>query len=345
MNWKKTQIILRRVLFLVLVAVVLMYTAAVFERKTVSGAWNYSIKVGGYRNEPEQTFDVVGIGSSHMYCTLNPLRLYEQTGLRSYVLATQQQPPVASYYYAKEAFRNQSPDVLLIEALMFTKDNSNVSDGVAHDAIDPLPNSINKLRLIWEMRTQEKKETYFLNFTKYHSRWKELTAADFDFSYRTKTDPFHGYVFLTHVGESQFSPVSYDGAGETVLPEENLMYLLKLQALAEENGATLVLLFAPATLTEGQIGDYNALHRFAREHGIPTLDLNLEGQAPALDVTTDFYDAGHLNVYGAEKATDAIGLYLLDAGLTEPKARDDEGLWQADLEFYRTSRAEAESGS
>lgn len=338
MDKNKWIVYTRRILFLVVLGAILLYTSAVFERKTTTGAWNYSIKVGGFRNEPEESFDVIGIGSSHMYCTLNPLALYEQTGLRSYVLATQQQPPIASYYYAKEAFRSQSPDVLIVEALMFAHTGEQVAEGVAHDAIDPFPNSLDKLMMILRMNQEDGKENYLLNFLKYHSRWKELTRADFDFSYRNRTDPYRGYVFLTSAGESTFSPISYDAVAPAALKQEHLQLLLELKALAEENGAKMLLLFAPFSMTDTHLGTFRALHDFAAENQIETLDLNLAVEGLSLDVGTDFYDAGHLNVYGSEKVSAWLGQYLIGKQWTAPSEGTDTDLWQEDLQVYQAAK-------
>lgn len=342
MDKKKILLFARRVLFLVLLASILMYTSAVLERKTVTGAWNYSLKVGGYQNEPENTFDVVGIGSSHMYCTLNPLHLYEQTGLRSYVLATQQQPPMASLYYAKEALKTQKPDVLVIEALMFSLHTEKASESVAHDAIDPFPNTLNKLLMIHRMNQVDGKENYYFNIMKYHNRWKELSAGDFDFSYREKTDPYRGLVFLTKAGESTFTTVSYDDTEPAVLRAENRNILLELKALAEENNTKLLLFFAPFTQSDTQKGLFKALHVFAEENGIETLDLNLPQEGVAFDPATDFFDEGHLNVFGSEKATEYLGRYLLEGGMATVKTQADEELWLEDLEIYHQAKANAQ---
>lgn len=338
MDKKKALLYGRRALFLVVLAVLLVYTGAVLERKTVTGAWNYSLKVGGFKNEPEESFDVIGIGSSHMYCTLNPLAMYDETGLRGYVLATQQQPPVASYYYAKEAFRTQSPDVLIVEGLMFTLSQDTVAEGVAHDAVDPFPNTINKLLMIHRMDTADGKENYYLNFLKYHSRWKELTAADFDFSYKQETDPYRGYVFLTKAGESSFATIRYDNTEPAELKDENLQILLDMKELAEKNGARFLILMAPCTMDEAQQSRFYALHAFAQENGIELLDLNVAQEGLELDALTDFYDAGHLNVSGAEKVSAFLGEYLLEQGLAQTNELDDTHLWEEDLAIYYAAK-------
>lgn len=48
-------------------------------------------------------------GPSHAYAAFSPLAIWEETGIRSYVFATQQQPLWATYTYIKEALKKQSP--------------------------------------------------------------------------------------------------------------------------------------------------------------------------------------------------------------------------------------------
>ena len=84
--------------FLILVLALVFAAWQVFDRKL---ACRYTEKINGFFNEPAESMDVICYGSSRMYCTVDPLVLHAQTGLRSYVLATQQQPLAATYYYMK----------------------------------------------------------------------------------------------------------------------------------------------------------------------------------------------------------------------------------------------------
>lgn len=93
---KKFKLWIRCACFIAILLIIFVTITPVFERKTLTGAWNYTTKVNCYFNEKSQTIDVVGFGSSHMYCSLNPLVLEEQ-GINAYVLATQHQPVNARF--------------------------------------------------------------------------------------------------------------------------------------------------------------------------------------------------------------------------------------------------------
>ena len=106
---------LRITAFVLIAVVIFSILSAVCERKTYIGEWNYMSKVNEFYSMEENTLDYVCVGSSHMYCTINPLEVWKQTGAAGFVLATQQQPLVASYHYIKEAFKTQSPKYVILE--------------------------------------------------------------------------------------------------------------------------------------------------------------------------------------------------------------------------------------
>ncbi len=338
MQLKKVLRYFRRALFLLLLLSILVYVSQVFERKSLDSAWNYTLKVGGFQNEPENSFQIMGFGSSHMYCTMNPLYIYEKTGVRSYVLATQQQPVEATYYYIKEAFETQSPDVVVIEAYMYLLDKTPATEGVAHDAVDPFPTGANKLKMIHVMDTVDGKQNYYFNFLKYHTRWKDLTQSDFDDSYKKQTDPMHGYVFLTESAPNNNAQLDYTNTEEVPLDSVNLEYLRKTIELVQDNGSEVLLLLSPYEMTQ-ENGRAKALHRFAAEENVRILDMNLCYNEMGIDNATDFYDASHFNVNGSEKASLYLTQYLQEYFTLTERNVEDVAQWQADLEEYHSQKA------
>ena len=298
---------LRLCAFLLLALCLVLTAWAVFDRKT--SCW-YTEKVRGFYNEPEESMDVIGFGSSRMYCTLDPLVLHHETGLRAYVLATQQQPLKATWYYMQEALRRQSPRLLILEATMAFRPDSETTDAEIRDCLDPLPWSKNKLALIRELVPAGQRTAYYFNFLKYHQRWKELSAKDFDFSYLGKRDVFRGYMYLTPERGADCRQQSYDNVEAMPIPEENLTLLRKMAQLAKENGASLLLLAAPYETVTDDLGYLRSLYAFCAAEGIDFLDLNLVYDELGIDNAKDFFDIGHFNVSGSTKATRYIADYI-----------------------------------
>lgn len=337
MTKKKILLYLRRILFVVILVSLLCYVFMVFERKTIDGAWNYTLKVNGFTNEPENSFQLIGFGSSHMYCTMNPLHIYETTGIRSYVLATQQQPAAATYYYVKEAFETQKPDVVILEAYMFLQSDFVAPEGTLHDAVDSFPEGKNKFDMINALDTPDGKENYHFNFMKYHTRWKELTAADFDLSYRSETDPMHGYVFVTNNRAIDMKQQDYSQVQEIPLSQTNMEYLQKTVDLIRENGSEVLLLLTPY-LPKGFAGQSKTLHRFAQEEDLEILDMNLCYDDIGLDSSIHYYDTEHLNVYGAEIASEYLVNYIREHFTLTPRDANDDAAWQEDLQAYHNAK-------
>ena len=299
---------LRLCVFLLLALCLLLTAWAVFDRKT--SCW-YTEKVRGFYNEPAESMDVIGFGSSRMYCTLDPLVLHHETGLRAYVLATQQQPLKATWYYMQEALSRQSPRLLILEATMAFRPDSETTDAEIRDSLDPLPWSKNKLALIRELVPAGQRAAYYFNFLKYHQRWKELSAKDFDFSYLGKRDVFRGYMYLTPERGADCRQQSYDNAEALPIPEENLTLLREMAALAKDNGAELLLLAAPYETVTDDLGYLKSLHAFCEAEGIDFLDLNPVYDELGIDEAKDFFDIGHFNVNGSTKATRYISDYIM----------------------------------
>jgi hypothetical protein len=324
---KKNEVI-RTAAFLLLAAVMILCAALVFARKT---ACDYTTRVQGFYNEPEDSFDVLFYGSSHAYCTVSPLVLWDETGLKSYVLSTQQQPLTASYYYMKDSFQRQSPKLIVLEAYFAGKLTEDCDDGVLRDAIDPMPWSKNKIEMIKALVPEGSRSSYYFDFLKYHSRWSELSASDFDFSYLTGRDSYRGYIHLTPSRTSLAKQVDYSGVVATPLPEENVQLLLDIRALAEENSAQLALFIAPYQSAGDDLDMLKAIHDFADEYGVPLLDFNEIYDEVGFDGEQDFFDSGHLNVKGSAVATAYLGQWIQDI-YDLPVTEDDTGAWQADYD-------------
>ena len=293
--------------FLLLATILLLTAWAVFDRKT--SCW-YTEKVRGFYNERAESMDVLGFGSSRMYCTFDPLVLHHETGLRAYVLATQQQPLKATWYYMQEALSRQSPRLLLLEATMAFRPDSETTDAEIRDCLDPLPWSKNKLALIRELVPEGQRAAYYFNFLKYHQRWKELSAKDFDFSYLGRRDVFRGYMYLTPERGADCRQQNYDAVEALPVPEENLALLRKMAELAKDSGASLLLLAAPYETVTDDLGYLKNLHDFCAAEGIDFLDLNLVYDELGIVEAEDFFDIGHFNVNGSTKATRYIADYI-----------------------------------
>ena len=135
---------------------------------------------------------------------------------------------------------------------------------------------------------------------------------------------------------------------DAALPRTAMEYLDKMQALCEQYGAELVLIKAPTNSVkyywydewDAQIVDYAAANNLSYYNFIG------KDEELGLDWSRDTYDAGlHLNVYGAEKWTVAVG-ELLKAEHGVPDRRGDaelDALWEQRIDNYHNEKQRGES--
>ena len=279
-------------------------------RKTKYGDWNYLVKVGNFDLIEKNSMDVIVLGSSHAYCSIDNLLLKEKYGFESYTLATQQQSVKLNYYYFQEMLKTQSPEVVVVELFMVGRVNGYQSDDILHDAIDVLPMSMNKIQMIEDAVPEDKRMEHYFPIIKYHTRWKELTWDDFSFDYKSWVDEERGFVRLKQVYQTELD-LSLSLGRVRELTAEELEYLGKIENLAAENNIKLIYLYAPYPMDGNGVDYAYTLEQYAKSKGILYLngyelltELNYDG-------ATDFCDEyGHLNESGAIKLTHYLAQFL-----------------------------------
>ena len=243
----------------------------VLKRKELSPPWGMTTKIVGFGNEPVNTMDMMFFGSSHAFCTFDPLVVKEQSGIDSYTYATQQQPLWITYHYMIEALKTQSPKVMVLE-IYGAKYNEEFSEEVINrSAFESLKPSKNRTDLLNASVPKGEHFTYYIPFIKYHSRWDQLTPNDFDTGYYFGTDVEKGYVRLekTTVGEPKdLSNVTQ----ATPLFEKTEEYLYKIIELAEENDIELILMGAPCNADEELKMIFNSVEQIAEKENLLFMD-------------------------------------------------------------------------
>lgn len=288
--------------------------------KQVEGKWDMTAKVAGFYNEKPNRFDVLFFGSSHMYCSVDPRLVQEQTDLRSYVFATQKQPLWITYYYIQEALKTQNPKVLCVEVHMAASSLLYADEATNHTAIDPIPFSENKIRMIYDAIPEGQRRYYLFSIMKYHDRWEEIKREDYIRSYEKQTDWEHGYVRLKEAATDIEVPDLTDFNPTPRITDKNREYLNKMIDLAQEENIELILFKAPSNATRHQEICYRAVEQIAKERGIAYIDYNTPElyETLGLDPATDFYDKHHLNESGMTKfVTDFNSRFLKNEAIDE----------------------------
>ena len=169
--------------------------------------------VDGFYAEKKNDIDLVVIGSSNSFCTVDPLVLYEEYGIAAYDFGSSSQPMNISVLYLKEALRTQQPKVVALEINMLTSDSfSNRRETALRWGFTNLPLSVDKLQCIYESVGAVNAEyfSYVFPVFRYHNRWKELTKTDYTYFLQDKTNYTKGYLETQEVSETPVNLTDYN---------------------------------------------------------------------------------------------------------------------------------------
>lgn len=299
---------------------------------------HYMDSIGRFLTTPDIEVDVVGFGSSHMYCTLNPIEMFRHTRLRSYVACTQQQPAEITYNYIKRVLTYHRPKVVLLETFMFFCQDAPAKIGVAvaHDALDPIPLDLDKFQLVCSSPYLADREGLIMPFLKYHSRWKELMCHDRGKGTISDKHDYSimGFRLFGNVVSNEVRQINWNGEA-TDLDEYYVDKLNRIAQLVTSHGVQLVLLTVPySPLTDAVEGRLRAIDKMAKEKGLFHVNLFRDFSKAGIG-SGDFHDRGHLNVWGSEKATRYIGERLLgEFDLVVNDSAETLAIWTKECRRY-----------
>ena len=118
-------------------------------------------------------------GSSHTYSDINPAVLWEEAGIPSYDLAGSLQPLCNTYYYMKESLKYQRPKVMVVELVRAIEDRDYIEEARTVTNTFGMKFSEEKVENLKASTAEENVADYLLGYPVYHSRYTELSRADF----------------------------------------------------------------------------------------------------------------------------------------------------------------------
>lgn len=309
-----------------------LLAAAVFVGVTYAAAWllipvrtNYGAVWESYLQEERDSIDVLFFGSSMVYCDVVPAIVWEETGLRSYVMAGPEQTIPITYYYLREACKTQSPQAVVVEltGMFFERFQNYTKANISY-----MPWSENRLLAALYAAEPEQQLGLLFPLYHYHDRVYSVSPAESLRHLSPQADSMAGYTVLDTRAE-QLSHAKRDFSADTDAYRNNLRYLEKISDFCAQRSIRLILYIAPAY---HQIPD-DALAVLERDIGpIPHagfFDCNDEAWQ-AGDQPDYWYDVLHYNMYGAVPFSRRMGLRLAELDL-EITGRN-ETLWQERLE-------------
>jgi len=303
---------LEALLFCAVLAVCIAAATSILERKQSISRFKPFF-------DKAQEHEVLFVGDSHMVNAVFPMELWEKYGITSYNISSYGNTLPVSYWTLINALDYASPKVVVVGIKDVDKNiKLTGSSSDAHTAFDCYPLSLNKIRAIEDLmndpeamddvgnRYMDMKWEYYFTLGKYHSRWSELNAADFQIAPNVQK----GSDMAIDVAV----PDDYDLIDPNRAVDEygwGFEYLRRIIEECEKRKIEVLLTFLPYPSDVDDQMAANTVGSIAEEYGVGFIDFVSMDQV--VDYNTDCYDpSSHLNASGAQKVTDYLGRYLMD---------------------------------
>ncbi len=280
-------------------------------------SWKDTKGMRALYNCPEDSIDVLFIGSSHSYCTINTAMLWEDYGIACEDISESGQTFATEYYYLKEALKTQHPKVVFAELrgidMPYNTTNGNIyrntlsmkwSADYYHnmnavlEGIGGNDTGLSQLETI--------KKAIVFKFPVVHTRYNELTQDDFD-SYDRAI-----FRFSSNWSKKVYEvPAALKETGTTELTDVQKRALEQMIDLSKEHDFRLVLWVAPYIVDVKKMKQFHAVEQYALERNVDYYGIQQVIEETGFDFKNDMRNekttGSHVNNYGAEKVTRYFG--------------------------------------
>lgn len=319
---KKVKVICKALVFFV---IGILGPLKVFNYLLVDDTNSYTrVMIHEMYNQPEN-IDVLFLGSSHCYRTLDPKILDEVWGVNTFNCGTSSQHLDGAYALLKEVTKDNQPETVYLEMFytamgeVYQDRTQMTSTYIISDYLKP---SFNKYSYILNASS---KEYYIDSFFLARRNWKKIFQNGYVNSVieRKQLERYKAYQYVDNGNER------YEGKGyvanytsvengvfilsehfgpvrDNRLSEDDIKYVKKIKDLCDNKGINLVLFSAPMSdFRLCDVGNYDnyidQMRRLAAEIGVEYYDFNLCRENTLSLSAEDFYDDQHLNKSGADR--------------------------------------------
>ena len=277
----------------------------------------------------KNSIDVLFIGSSVVVNAFIPQEIYNEYGIRSYNLGSEQQSIYLSYYWLKEALRFQSPKAVVLDLRFmwnYHPENAiNTVESLTRKCLDPMKWSYVKREAVHNvcgLDDSQSELSYYLTNIRFHSRWSSIQEYDINYE-MIDTSPLKGYSPTTDKGPGSYETYEQNDTSATMeftpLMQE---YLDRIVTLCKENNISLILIDLPGNAMDDAIN--NTHTAYAERNGIEYYNLcSTEHFNQIGAILPEENVIEHENIWGAIKTSRYIGTILRDQYGIEP-VHDDQ---------------------
>ena len=205
--------------------------------------------------ESETNFEVILLGTSHVWNHILPMEMWSDYGIASYNWGYSHCTPAENFYLIQDIVKYTSPKVVVMDIYGLTEyddwgNGKYRTDRIEmqHVQFDSLPIwSVNKMKASKDVFDDyENNEDFIWNFIMYHNRWSELAENDFKYDITTEK----GAYFLTGLGTTSFTAIPEHE--KTNIDSVCYPYFIKVIEYCQERGIEVLCVYAPFAANEEQ---------------------------------------------------------------------------------------------
>lgn len=284
-------------------------------------------------NTPDNTIDVLFVGTSHVYCGIYPSILWREYGISSFDMSVAGQDKMSAYYGTKEVLKKQRPQVVMVDLYSLCYEDQPVLANEYRNLLG-MKYSLNFINLVenYNASFYHNKKDYYLRFPIIHTRYRELQRYDFVECPQSVYGKGEDIYFINRDGYDGSFTELQNCTRKVPLSDEESEWLENWKELASHNGFNIIFILMPADIPENLQEKMSAIEDWTRENNIKFYNLNEKRNEIGVASGDNFLDKDHLNAFGAEKVTKYIyEKVLFDYALANHKLDKRYESWDKDL--------------
>lgn len=279
-----------------------------------------------FHDMPHHSIEVIGYGSSHMWCSLDVMEMYKKYGIGAYNYGCDWQHINTTKLFLRDSLRTQSPKVVLIETYLVNEllQDLDMNGEIYYTkAIDEFDGKWHYLKQCFG-NNMERWVSYYIPLCAFHDNWINLEKGNF----LKNASSRNFYETMGFLYNEEITLVTIPE--QSVLESENLsngaMEILdEIVAICSEKDIKIIFYTAPY---QGSYLYGNAMKQYAKRNGCVYFNLFEYVNEIGINEETDFSDEGHLNNSGAMKVADFLGEYIVNNYKITDMRRIENNLWE-----------------
>lgn len=263
--------------------------------------------VDAFHSLPENSIEVIGYGSSHIFKGLDCKEMYNNYGIGIYNYGNNWQSIDTTKLFIEDSLRTQSPKVILIETFNINKTHAiGVLDGELLSTYS-MPNFDKKSQFLSKQFDSDLENMfgYYIPLFAVHDTWSNMEESAVNSSHTLEK-------YLHEMGFSRYSKTKKVELGDYTskslpLKKDSIKTLDSIVEICKEKNIQIIFYTAPM----GHEYYYcDSIKNYAAQNGCAYINFFELYDEVGFDGSKDFIDGGHVNEKGAQKIANYLGKYI-----------------------------------